>query len=125
MTLKTGCKGYGCLELVESGELYCADCRPAGEDRPSSAARGYGRRWRRFRAWYLDRFPKCVGPGMGRRLEDGSLEASSCPARDFATEVDHLDGEGPLGPRGFDPTNMAGRCKSCHSTRTAREQKGG
>jgi ribose 1,5-bisphosphokinase PhnN len=42
-----------------------------------------------------------------------------------ATDVDHIDGEGPLGPRGHDWTNLRALCHSHHSKRTARDQPGG
>ena len=41
-----------------------------------------------------------------------------------ATDVDHIDGLGPLGPRGYDPGNCRALCHSCHSWRTARDQSG-
>ncbi|WP_231626416.1 HNH endonuclease signature motif containing protein [Streptomyces apocyni] len=44
--------------------------------------------------------------------------------RDLATEVDHIDGLGPLGPRGFDPANWQAMSKRHHSRKTARETFG-
>lgn len=39
--------------------------------------------------------------------------------RDRATETDHIDGLGPSGPRGFDPTNWMPMSKRHHSAKTA------
>jgi 5-methylcytosine-specific restriction endonuclease McrA len=32
-----------------------------------------------------------------------------------ATEVHHIDGLGPRGPRGLDQKNLLASCKSCHT----------
>lgn len=42
-----------------------------------------------------------------------------------ATDVDHIDGLGPNGPRGHDWDNLRSSCHSHHSKRTARDQPGG
>lgn len=81
--------------------------RPPRDARPSAAARGYGARWRKFRAWFLAAYPMCSTPG--------------CP--EPATDVDHIDGAGPLGPRGYDPANCQALCHACHSRKTAREDR--
>lgn len=47
------------------------------------------------------------------------------PLRPPATEVDHVDGLGPLGPRGHDWSNLRALTKRCHSRVTARNQPGG
>lgn len=44
--------------------------------------------------------------------------------RDLATEVDHIDGLGPLGPRGFDPDNLQAMSHRHHSRKTAAETWG-
>ncbi|OII64601.1 HNH endonuclease [Streptomyces sp. CC53] len=44
--------------------------------------------------------------------------------RDRATEVHHIDGLGPLGPRGFDPDNWQAMSKSHHARETARDTFG-
>lgn len=43
----------------------------------------------------------------------------------MASDVDHIDGLGPLGPRGHDPDNLRSMCHPCHSKRTAADQPGG
>lgn len=101
------CARPGCPFLTEPGESRCPDCETtADRARGSAAERGYDGRWRAFRADYLLRNPFC--------------EDSSGCAR-LATDLDHLDGLGPLGPRGFDPENCQGLCHSHHSAKTARE----
>ena len=102
------CSTPGCPELTRDSR--CSGCeRGAERRRGSSSARGYDAAWRRTRDAYLDAHPIC------------SKEFCLTPA----TEVDHKDGEGPLGPRGHDWSNLRQFCKSHHSARTARDQPGG
>lgn len=110
----TGCSfcGARCPRLVSGGR--CEGChaerrREADRRRPNSTERGYDHRWARFAKAYLADHPTCE--------ETGCSEP--------ATDVDHLDGRGPLGPRGFDRTNCLARCHPHHSQRTARDQPGG
>jgi 5-methylcytosine-specific restriction protein A len=65
--------------------------------RPNARRRGYNNRWERTRVAHLQAHPWCHV--CGRR----------------ATDVHHVDGRGPLGPRGHDPTNLESLCHSCHS----------
>lgn len=58
---------------------------------------------------YLKQHPTCV---LGK--EKGRVEAATC--------VDHIDGLGPLGPRGFDEDNFRGLCARCHNARSARDR---
>lgn len=76
--------------------------------RPGSAARGYDARWNRFRLRVLRAYPICAVEGCDR------------PARD----VDHIDGLGPLGPRGYDWDNLQALCASCHSRKTVKQDGG-
>lgn len=103
-TLKP-CSHFGCGELVAGGGR-CPRHR-APDTRPSAAARGYGSRWRAFRARYIAAHPSCAHCG-------GQAE-----------HVHHIDGAGPLGPRGLDPSNCLSLCPPCHSRVTAQEQPGG
>lgn len=79
------------------------------DNRPHSTARGYDRRWYATRKRYLSTHPTC--------------EYDGCEAA--AQDVHHLDGLGPLAPRGHDPDNLAALCHSHHSQRTAAEQPAG
>lgn len=109
------CAEPRCPELVPKGETYCphhwkAKRRASDRKRPSVSARGYGAEWRKTRKAFLQIHPICQD-------EAGCLEP--------ATDVDHIDGLGPLGPRGFDFQNLRAFCHSHHSQRTARDQPGG
>jgi 5-methylcytosine-specific restriction protein A len=82
--------------------------RPAPSEaaRPTASHRGYGSRWQRFRLSYLADHPLCVPCGIA-----GKIEAATC--------IDHTDGKGPNGERGYDPTNLTAMCDSCHGRKTA------
>jgi 5-methylcytosine-specific restriction protein A len=109
----------GCPNLTPSG--LCPSCRAEQRSktdarRGTSTERGYDARWRRTRASYLRDHPAC--------------ECDDCTdlpfvERGLATDVDHIDGLGPAGPRGHDPTNLRAMAHACHSRRTARDQPGG
>lgn len=106
------CTTPGCPELTNRSR--CPTHRLQVErtyDRRRGTAhqRGYDRRWQKYRAWYLAHHPWCQHPGCGV----------------MATDVDHVDGLGPKGPRGYDPANCRGLCHPHHSERTARDQPGG
>jgi len=81
----------------------------APDSRPSASERGYDAKWAKTRAAFIAANPICG--------EVGCMEGT--------TDVDHIDGLGPRGPRGHDPTNLRGYCHSHHSQRTARDQPGG
>lgn len=99
------CKQAGCGALVDAG--YCAaHADRAYARRPSAAARGYGRRWRRLRRYKLGIDPVCQHEGCNRG----------------ATEVDHIK---PLTQGGgHDLSNLQSLCRSHHSEKTAREDGG-
>ncbi|MEM7619779.1 MAG: HNH endonuclease signature motif containing protein [Pseudomonadota bacterium] len=85
-----------------------ARLREADARRPSSHARGYNYKWRKYRLAFLRENPLCVDC---QQLE--IIEA--------ATEVDHI-----IPHRGddhlfWDPDNHQALCKSCHSRKTATE----
>ncbi|MFC9846473.1 HNH endonuclease signature motif containing protein [Streptomyces sp. NPDC060223] len=108
------CPTPGCPALTPSGR--CADCQAqATADRPRHKDAGRGRRWRDASTMYLRDHPYCECP-----------ECSALPPlqRDLATEVDHIDGLGPLGPRGYDPDNWQAMSKPHHSRKTAAETWG-
>ena len=113
------CPTPGCPELVEAGAGLCDECeaerqRRVDSRRPSSRERGYGERWRAVARAYLHSHPFCeCGPDC-------------CPngCRRPSRQVDHIDGLGPNGPRGYDPTNLQALAVECHSRKTVREQGG-
>ena len=85
------------------------DAAPHRPRRSASSRRGYGRRWRRLRSWYLSAHPLCV-----QYVRDGELRP--------ATEVDHIV---PRRLGGTDEVeNLQGLCKRHHSQKTAREDGG-
>lgn len=84
---------------------------PSEAARPSANQRGYTSRWQRFRLTYLAENPLCL---LCR--DAGKVTAATC--------IDHKDGEGPNGKRGYDPKNLVSMCDSCHSRKTV-ERDGG
>lgn len=98
------CSLPGCPNLTQAGR--CGSCSTAAERyRGTAAERGYDKRWRLFRAEFLFENPFCSEAGCFS----------------LATDVDHIDGLGPHGPRGYDPDNCQGFCHPHHSQKTARE----
>lgn len=82
----------------------------APDTRPSARERGYDSGWECTRSAYLMVYPICQHP-------KGCIQP--------ATDVHHLDGLGPRGPRGHDWANLQGLCHAHHSALTATEQPGG
>lgn len=109
-TLPGPCLYPGCPAVTT--ERYCeahADeaarsQREYDSRRGSSAARGYGARWRRLRLMVLRREPFC------RMCRDKGK-------RTPATEVDHIIPRRDGGRDEFD--NLQALCKPCHSRKTA------
>lgn len=106
---KKVCSRPGCPNLVDAGTGRCDECAGGSErERGTAAERGYDSRWRATRAGFLEEYPFCAEAGCMSLAED----------------VDHIDGEGPLGPRGHDWGNLQGLCHSHHSQKTVRENGG-
>ena len=111
MRARSVCSQKGCAELVVSGlcdrhlkERMALDRSLRG----SSTKRGYDKRWRRVRDWYLARNPLC----------------EPCFEQDrtaVATEVDHIVPLAQGGER-LDEGNLQAICRSCHAKKTARER---
>ena len=107
------CAERGCPELTDERfcETHRLDSRKASEaKRETAQAKGYDARWRQTRKDFLRAYPVCQ-------------DEMGCVAK--ATDVDHIDGLGPNGPRGHDWTNLRAFCHSHHSKRTAKDQPGG
>lgn len=79
--------------------------------RGSAASRGYDRAWRRCRDAFIAANPLCVFC-----LAKGELVA--------AREVDHIKTISTRPDLRLDWSNLRPLCKSCHSARTARDQRG-
>ena len=108
------CPTPGCPNLTPQGR--CPSCQAeASLARPRWRNAGRGRAWQQASTAYLQDHPYCECD-----------ECSRLPPlqRDLATEVDHIDGLGPLGPRGYDPTNWQAMSKRHHSRKTAQETWG-
>ena len=108
------CTTPGCTRPAPPGQSRCDQCitrrRSATrkpDTRPSAAARGYDAKWRRTRAAHLRMEPTCRVCGAA------------------ATHVDHIDGQGPLGPRGHDHANLQSLCAADHNRKTNRHDGGG
>jgi 5-methylcytosine-specific restriction protein A len=110
------CSTPGCPELTEGGR--CKGCQERARVlRRATKRKPYDRAaWSRTRLAYLRANPYC---------ECDECMALSLLLRPLATEVNHIDGLGPLGPRGHDWTNLQSMTKAHHSRITAREQPGG
>lgn len=78
--------------------------------RGTAASRGYGGRWQRLRLMFLRANPLCA-----HCLEAGRVSA--------ATDVDHVLARRNGGTDDWD--NLQPLCHSCHSRKTARENRGG
>lgn len=92
------CPRPGCPNLQP-----CDKHRRPADLRKSPTARGYDRRWRRKADQYRSAHPTCEHPDCDRPSVD----------------VDHLDGLGPNGPRGYDDDNLEALCHPHHSSKTA------
>ncbi len=109
------CSYPGCPNLVDSGR--CAEHAGvsgqsgSGWKRDKARQRLYGRKWQKFRAAYLAEHPWCV----------------SCERIGISTPSEHVDhvvdhkGDVVLFWRG----PFQALCHSCHSKKTASENRGG
>lgn len=96
------CSGYA-MPGRNTCELHTPVRMP--DTRPSAARRGYDQKWRRIRAQFLRLHPICVSCGGP------------------ANEVDHIV---PLAAGGTHAhSNLQSMCKSCHSSKTGRFDRGG
>lgn len=107
-----------CPELVQPPDRYCEEhSRRRDLDRGTPADRGYTNRWRKF-AWAYKRRRGDEHPDGEPRCDHCGLTADETGA---PLEVDHIDGRGPLGPRGYDVTNLQLLCRRDHQTKTAHQ----
>lgn len=107
------CAAPGCRNLCR--EKYCEAHQPRRFDgRKNAAARGYDRRWARFRAWYLAQpehqfcalhiSPRCKG---------------------LAECIDHIVPlNGPDDPGRFDLDNLQPACLACNTAKGRRIIRG-
>lgn len=110
---KRACTNQACIVLHSEGGR-CAKCkakrqRQEDRDRGSSAARGYGGRWQKYRERFL------------RRSENALC--SECEARGFVTEatvVHHVSEDKALF---WEPTNHQALCRRCHEVKHGRMRR--
>lgn len=119
------CHESGCMEYAIPGDSRCAKHieayrermrergRRADHNRDDTVRRLYRtERWRELRAWQLRREPFCA----------------ECEASGFhniiAEVVDHITPHRGNPALFFDPDNLQSLCKSCHDSKTAREDGG-
>jgi 5-methylcytosine-specific restriction enzyme A len=108
------CVTPGCPNEPWRGK--CRECRRKADlRRPNANARGYTSEWSRVAKAYLADHPLCECDGC-------LLIAPS--QRPKSEHVDHRDGLGPNGPRGFDPENFMAMSHPCHSRKTAKADGG-
>jgi len=108
---KRPCTYPGCATLTDAGRCDLhrrQEMREYNRQRGGSTAQGYGARWQRARAAYLQRHPLCV---ICRAV--GRIVA--------ATEVDHKIPHRGAPKLMWDEGNWQALCKLCHSRKTARE----
>ena len=127
MAIMKKCSYPGCRKLVPITERFCAEHEAKDEEyrarakglrevkrlqnRGSASARGYGYRWSKVREAFLREHPLCV-----ECMKQGRITP--------ATDVDHI-----IPHRGdpelmWNPDNYQALCHSCHSRKTAREDRG-
>ena len=78
--------------------------------RPSASARGYDRRWRRYRLMYLREHPLCVMHERKGQVRE-------------ATVVDHIKPHRNDSKIFWDLSNLQALCKPCHDRKTAKENE--
>lgn len=100
------CAAPGCPVLVRGARRCSAHERQLDQARGTSGQRGYDWRWQAFRDDHI-----------GDRCEKCGISAADSP---WPLELHHLDGLGPNGPRGRDPTNLQTLCKPDHTIQTLR-----
>ncbi len=94
------CNVPGCPVLTAGGRC---DQHGKPDLRPSPSRYGYDARWAKLSRRFRKLHPVCQWPGCVRPSE----------------VTDHIDGQGPRGPRGFDEANLQALCWSHHSHKTA------
>ena len=103
---KRPCSYPGCPELTN--EYYCETHQKKidkeyNKRRGSAASQGYDARWRKARKLFLNRNPLC---NVCKRV---------------ATVVDHIKPHKGDKVLFWDMSNWQAMCKSCHDTKTAKE----
>lgn len=111
------CTVHGCPCQTWGGR--CPACKKAARSKRAAKEKRSGHndpRWRAFSKSYLRQHDTCA-----------CEECLTLPEiiRPTATVLNHRDGLGPNGPRGYDPANLQPMTAAHHNKLTAREQPGG
>lgn len=109
------CSQAGCPVIIREGS-YCQEHgqqeqQRVDQARGTSTARGYNAGWRKLRRLVLNRQPICQDP-FAIHKKNGEVVVA-------ASEVDHIISKRAGGSNKL--SNLQALCKSCHSTKTARE----
>ena len=130
------CPGGGgtCPDLTTGGPCP-AHARQREQSRGSATTRGYGVRWRAFRAWFIRKLITFgILPACGARWPGLPLTGDSRCAEEgrIVTDDLHLDHEPPLTEAEredvravCDKDRVQLLCASCHSAKTLRERHAG
>jgi 5-methylcytosine-specific restriction protein A len=108
--------------LVHRGRCQ-KHAKQADAYRGSSAARGYGSRWARYRAAFLREYPLCGDrPPTARQTNDSVCQREGIMTG--ATVVDHIvPVTGPTDPTFYADQKQA-LCATCHQAKRQRESQG-
>jgi 5-methylcytosine-specific restriction protein A len=89
--------------------------------RGTSTERGYGARWGRYRAWFLEQWPLCGDkPDSAPQTKDSECEWLGLQVP--ASVVDHIiPVTGPDDPTFFRPEAHQALCSRCHDVKRQRE----
>lgn len=91
-----------CPTIVQ-GTTRCPQHKTKDTNRPTAHQRGYNTQWKKTRKQYLQQHPNCCVIGCTRK----------------ATDVDHIQGRGPLAPDGHQHNQLQPLCHQHHSQKTA------
>lgn len=89
--------------------------------RGSSPARGYDRRWSKYRAWFKGRYPLCGDrPAVAPVTTDSECKAAGIIRPMYV--VDHIvPVTGKHDPSFYRPSNHQSLCEVCHNKKRRRE----
>ncbi|MGI5138471.1 MULTISPECIES: hypothetical protein [unclassified Streptomyces] len=111
--------GCGCrINTTPRGDNRCKGCRRVARAKRADKERRTGHadtEWRAFSARYL----------VGKTCECDDCLLMPSVMRPAATVLNHRDGLGPNGPKGYLPSNLQPMTAAHHNKLTAREQPGG
>ena len=107
---KHPCKHPACPALVESGTSYCDNHKAPLPDRLSPSLMGYGRRWQKRRALFLQVNPLCA-----QCQKEGVVKA--------ADAVDHIIPHKGDMRLFWKESNWQSLCYQCHNSKTGKERR--